>query len=149
MDKTMVYYHTPKTKRQSKQWIKKSLPGPAKAKVLASHNKQMVLAGFDSKGLMYMHIIPKRITISANYTLAALGKFLKNLKKKRPRMVQQEWFLHWDNVPVYTAAVVPYRLAARAIQVLPLPTYLPNLASADFFLFMKVMVELAGLCLSQ
>jgi hypothetical protein len=28
MDETMVSYHTPKTERQLKQWIKKGLPGP-------------------------------------------------------------------------------------------------------------------------
>jgi hypothetical protein len=38
MDKTMVSYHTPQTEKQSKQWIKKGLPGPEKAQVLASSN---------------------------------------------------------------------------------------------------------------
>jgi hypothetical protein len=40
MDETMVSYHTPETMRQSKQWIKKDLLGPMKAKALASHTKQ-------------------------------------------------------------------------------------------------------------
>jgi hypothetical protein len=31
---------------------------------------------------------------------------LKQLRLKRPEMVEQEWFLHWDNAPVHTAAVV-------------------------------------------
>jgi hypothetical protein len=31
MDETMVCYHTPETKKQSKQWIKKGKPGPIKA----------------------------------------------------------------------------------------------------------------------
>ncbi len=53
MDETMVSCHTPETKRLSKQWIKKGLPGPVKSKVLASCNKQMVLAFFDKKGLAY------------------------------------------------------------------------------------------------
>ncbi len=55
MDKTMVSYHTCQTKRQSKQWIKKGLPGPVKAKVHASCTKWMVLALFDSKGLVYLY----------------------------------------------------------------------------------------------
>jgi hypothetical protein len=68
-----------------------------------------------------MHIVPRDVTINANYTVAALGKFLKHLKKKRPQMVQQEWFLHWDNTPMHTAVVVKNWLATRTIQVLPQP----------------------------
>ncbi len=47
------------------------------------------------------------------------------------------------------AVVVKNWLAARAIQVLPHPPYLPALAPADFFLFRKVKEELAGLHLTQ
>jgi hypothetical protein len=85
MDETMVSYHTPQTKRQSKQWIEKGKPGPIKAKVHASRTKQMLLAFFDSKGLVYTHIIPKGTAINANYILVVLGKFMMHLRKKRPR----------------------------------------------------------------
>jgi histone-lysine N-methyltransferase SETMAR len=149
MDETMVSYHTPQTKRQSKQWIKKGSPGPVKAKVAASRTKQMLVAFFDKKGLVYTHIVPRGVTINANYTIIVLGKFLKQLRLKRPEMVEQEWFLHWDNAPVHTAAVVQNWLAARAIRVLPHPPYSPDLAPADFFLFRKVKEELAGLTLTQ
>jgi hypothetical protein len=33
---------------------------------------------FDSKELVYTHIIPRGVTINANYTEAALGEFLNN-----------------------------------------------------------------------
>jgi DNA-binding transcriptional regulator YhcF (GntR family) len=41
MDESAVSFHTPETKRQSKQWVKKGQPGPLKAKVHASRSKQM------------------------------------------------------------------------------------------------------------
>jgi hypothetical protein len=69
MDETMVSYHTPETKKASKQWIKKGLPGPIKAKLHASRTKQMLLAFFDSKGLIYTHIVPRGSTINADYIL--------------------------------------------------------------------------------
>jgi histone-lysine N-methyltransferase SETMAR len=149
MDETMVCYHTPQTKKQSKQWIKKGQPGPIKARVHASRTKQMVMAFFDSKGLVYTHIVPRGATINAIYTVKVLGIFMKNLKKKRPAMLQQEWFFHWDNAPVHTAAVVKNWLAANAVQMLQHPPYSPDLAPADFFLFKRVKEELAGLSLSQ
>ncbi len=105
MEETMVSPHTPVMKKKSKQWIKKGWSDPIKARVHASRTKQMLLALFDSKGLIYtiMHL---GSTINANYIVKALGKFLMHLKKKRPEMVQQEWFFHWDNAPGHTAASV-------------------------------------------
>jgi hypothetical protein len=74
---------------------------------------------------------------------------LKHLRNKRPGMVKQEWFLHWDNSPVHTTTIVKTWLAARAIQVLLHPPYLPDLAPADFFLSRKVKEELASVHLTQ
>jgi hypothetical protein len=93
MDETMVCYRTRKTKKQSKQWIKKGKPGPIKARVQAICVKQMVMAFFDCRGLIYTHIVP-RAKINAMYIVKALGTFMKHFKKKRPEMVSRERFFH-------------------------------------------------------
>ena len=149
MDETMVSYHTPTTKRQSMQWIPKGQPGPIKAKVQASRTKQMVLAFFDSRGLIYTNIVPRGTPVNAAYIVKALAVFWKKLKKKRPQMAAGDWFFHWDNAPVHTAAIVQDWLAAREVQVLPHPPYSPDLAPADFFFFPKMKEELAGRHLDQ
>jgi histone-lysine N-methyltransferase SETMAR len=149
MDETMVSYHTHQTKRQSKQWIEKGKPGPIKSKVHASRTKQMLLAFFDSKGLVYTHIVPKRTTINANSILVVLGKFMVHLRKKRPEMTKGNWFFHWDNTPVPTATIVKTGWTPRRSSYFPTPPNSPELAPADFFLFRKVKEELAGLHLTQ
>ena len=149
MDETLVSYHTPLTKKQSKQWIPKGQPGPIKAKVQASRTKQMVLAFFDSKGLIYSNIVPRGVTVNAAYIVKALASFMKNLKQKRPYMAAGDWWFHWDNAPVHTAATVKNWLAARGVQMLEHPPYSPDLAPADFFLFPKLKMELAGRHLSK
>ncbi len=149
MDETMVSFHTPETKRQSRQWIKKGQPGPIKAKVHASRTKQMVLAFFDSKGLIYTNIVPRGTTVNAAYIVKALATFMKKFKEKRPQMAAGDWFFHWDNAPVHTAAMVKDWLAARGIQLLEHPPYSPDLAPADFFFFPKMKEELAGRHLTQ
>jgi hypothetical protein len=55
------------------QWVKKGQPGPIKAKVHASRTKQMLLAFFDSKGLIYSHIVPKGSAVNGNYIVKALA----------------------------------------------------------------------------
>jgi histone-lysine N-methyltransferase SETMAR len=148
MDESAVSFHTPETKQQSKQWLKKGEPGPIKAKVHATRAKQMVLTFFDAKGLIYTNYVPKA-TVNVKYIVEALGTFLKVLRKKRPVMAVGEWFLHWDNAPVHTAATITDWLAARRIKMIQHLPYLPDLAPANFFLFPKVKKELAGLTLTR
>jgi histone-lysine N-methyltransferase SETMAR len=131
------------------QWVKKGQPGPFKARVHASRTKQILLAFFDNKGVIYSHIVPKGSPVNGKYIVKALSNFLKQLKKKRPQMVEQEWWFHWDNAPIHTAAVVQHWFAAHSIQRLEHPPYSPDLAPADFFLFKRVKEELAGQSLDE
>jgi hypothetical protein len=101
MDETLVSYYTPETKRMSKEWTWKGKPGPLKAKVQASHSKQMVFTFFYSRGLIYIYShCPRSATINAPYIVNVLGKFWRSLRLKRPEMMSQQWFFHWDNAPV-------------------------------------------------
>ncbi len=112
--------HTPETKSQSKQWLKKGTPGPVKAKNHASRMKQMVMvmAFFDSRGMVHTNYVPRGKTVNADYIIGTVQKFLKALKAKRPELVPEECFLHWDNAPVYTAQKVQQFLAKKQIQLL-------------------------------
>jgi hypothetical protein len=51
---------------------------------------------------------------------------MKHLKKKRPFLVEQGWFFHWDNVPVHTATIVQDWLTAHSAQVLHRRPYSPG-----------------------
>jgi hypothetical protein len=106
LDETMVSYHTSETKKQSKQWIEKGKPGSIEARVQASRIKQVILAFFDSKGLVYSHIVARGVLINTNCIVKVLGLFMKQLKKKRPAMVAQQWWFHRDTALVHTVAVV-------------------------------------------
>ncbi len=149
MDETLVSYHTPETKNQSKQWVQKGKPGPLKAKMQESRTKQMVLVFFDAKGVIYSNIVPKGTKVNADYIVMALRMFKRRFRQKRPELAEQEWFFHWDNAPVHTAAKVQEWMAANSVQVIEHPPYSPDLAPADFFLFEKVKKELAGMTLTR
>ncbi len=126
MDKSAVSFHTFQTKQQSKQWLEKGTPRPIKVKVHVYRIKQMVLAIFDSKGLIYTSYVPSSNMVNANYIVDALGKFLKIFKQKRLDMAARDW----------------------QFQVIKHPPYSPDLAPADF-LFPKVKRKLAGLTLTK
>jgi hypothetical protein len=90
MNESAVSSHTPETKRQSKQWVKKGQPGPLKTKVHPSRVKQMVLVFFDVKGVNYTNFGPKGETVIASYIWTALTRFLKVFRQKRPIMTTQD-----------------------------------------------------------
>ncbi len=86
-----------------------------KVKIHANRTKQMVMAFFDSQGMVYTNYVPRGKTVNADYVIVALRKFLKALKAKRPDLVPEEWFLHWDNAPVHSAQKVQAFLAKKSI----------------------------------
>jgi diketogulonate reductase-like aldo/keto reductase len=106
MDESAVSFHTLETMQQLMQWLPKGQPGPVKVKVHATRTKQMVLAFFDSKGLIYTNYVPRGTMVNANYIMEVLGAFMKILRKKRPQMAAGDRLFHWDNAPVRTAVKV-------------------------------------------
>lgn len=149
MDESAVSLHTPETKRQSKQWLTKGQPGPLKAKVQASRDKQMIMAFFDNVGMIYYCVVPKGKTVNGEYVIDVLKRFLKMFRRKRPEMARNKWFLHWDNAPVHTAGNVAAFLEEKKVNVLEHPPYSPDLAPADYFLFPKMKGDLAGLTMTR
>jgi hypothetical protein len=131
------------------QWLPKGQPGPVKAKVHGTRTKQMVLAFFNSKGLIYTNYMPRGTTVNANYIVEALGMFMKILRKKRLQMMARDQLFHWDKAPVHNAAKVTDWLAAGDIKLIEHPPYSQDLAPADYFFSPRVKRELAGLTLTQ
>jgi hypothetical protein len=81
-------------KNQSLQWVKKGQQGTFKGKDLCQLDQADAVGIFDSKGLVYSHIIPKGSAVNGKYIVNALGNFLKQMKNQRPVMVEQEWWFH-------------------------------------------------------
>ncbi len=149
MDESAVALHTPETKEKSKQWLRKGTPGPIKARVHSSREHVMVLAFFDSEGMIYTRYVAKGTKVNAIYVRDTLARFRKALAAKRPQMVKNGWRFHWDNAPVHTAEVVRNYLAKHKIEMVPHPPYSPDLAPADFFLFPKGKTALSGRTLAR
>ncbi len=141
----MVSYHTPETKKQSKQWIEKGQPGPIKAMVHASCTIEM-LAFFDNKGLIYTNSA-QRLHGQRQLHCEGPGHLHEASEEEEARDGVLGVVFHWDNVPIYTAVVIQTWLAANNIQLLQHPPHSLDLAPADF-LFRRVKEELAGVRLT-
>jgi hypothetical protein len=81
----------------------------------------MVLAFFNSKGLIYTNHMPWGTAVNASCIMDALDWLIKFLKQKKLVMPGTDWWFHWDNAPVHTAAVVTNWVVARQIKGDPVP----------------------------
>jgi hypothetical protein len=68
----------------------KNKQGPFKGKGLCQLDQADSVGFYDSKGLVFSHIIPKGSAVNGKYIVNALGNFLKQMKNKQPVMVEQE-----------------------------------------------------------
>jgi hypothetical protein len=68
-----------------------------------------------------------------------MERLLKRIYCVRPEFHNsEEWFLLHDNAPAHTAGVVVRFVARKQVTVLHHHSYSPDLAPADFFLFLKL-----------
>ena len=122
---------------------------PLKAKVHASRDKQMIMAFFGNVSMIYYCIVPKGKPVNNDYIIDVLKRFLKIIQKKRLEMASNKCFLHWNNVLVHTACNVKAFLEDRDINLLEHPPYSPDMAPADYFLFLRMKSDLAGLHMTR
>jgi hypothetical protein len=100
MDEAIVSYHTPETKKQAKQWKEKGQPGPIKARVLISRTKQILLAFFDNKDLIYTNIKPRGSMVNTSY-IKGPGHLHEPSDEEEAEDVVPEVFFHWESAPVH------------------------------------------------
>lgn len=137
-------YCIPELKRQSSQLLEKGSNPPRKAKVTESAKKVMLVAFFDSEGMLYHHYVPNGQTINSAYYIEVLCKFLDHLRRKRPNMWPNNFILHQDNARPHVSRETMSFIAQKSIKLLPHAPYSPDLAPCDFWLFPTLKAELAG-----
>ena len=68
-----------------------------------------------------------------------MREFRKRFIWKRLALFKSgQWHFHHDNAPVHNFILVTVYLTKMGIQTVPQPPYIPDLASCDFWLFLKL-----------
>ena len=67
------------------------------------------------------------------------------IRKKRPELWKNNsWLLHHDNAPAHSSLLVRNFLAKNNTVIVPWPSYLPDSAPCDFFLFPRLKRSMKG-----
>ena len=94
---------------------------------------------WESTSMIYKHWVLSRQTVNKEYYVDALREVWKRFRRKRPTLFKSgQWHFHQDNAPVHNFILVTDYLTKMGIKTVPHPPYNPDLASCDFWLFLKL-----------
>jgi len=128
-DESWVYGYDPETKQQSSQLKGPTSSRPKKGRQVRSKTKVMLLAFFDSEGIVHHEYAPDGQTINKEFYVEVLRRLREPFRRKRPEKWRDgDWILHHDNAPAHTSHLVQQ------------PPYSSDLAPCDFFLFPRLNV---------
>jgi len=145
-----VHGYDPETKQQSLLWKSPGSPGPKKARQSCSATKSKLIVFFDIRGIVHHEYIPEGQTVKAEFCCKVLRRLRKDIRRKRLELwCAGNCLLHEDNAPSRRALVTREFLAHKGIITLPHPSYSPDLAPCDFFLFPKMKLQLKGRCFDR
>ena len=105
----------------------------------------MLICFFDQKGRVHKEFVPPGQTVNTAFYVEVLKRLRENVRRKRPDQWRNNtWLLHHDSAPAHAALLTRWFLTDNNKTVVPHPPYSPNLAPIDFFLFLKLKMELKG-----
>ena len=106
--------------------------------------KTMIIVFFDSHGIVHKEFVPPGLIVNHAFYKDVLERLRKRVQQVRTD-ISDDWLLHHDNAPAHTALSIQEFLAKKKnIPVLPHPSYSPDVAPCDFYLFPKLKLKLKG-----
>lgn len=143
IDETWIRSYEPELKRQSAEWRHPDSPRPKKFRQKPSSMKLMMIAAYDSTGVILSHFVPQGQTVNAAYYSNYLRVHLRAaLRRKRPNLMNP-LILH-DNASPHRARETLHTLEQLKWETIPHPPYSPDLSPPDFDLFGKLKEPLRG-----
>jgi hypothetical protein len=79
-----------------------------------------------------------RTNSNSTVLFEVLTRLQESVWRKRPELWPDKWILHHDNAPAHDALSVRQFLAKKSITKMDHPLYSPDLASCDFWPFIKI-----------
>jgi len=119
-DESLVYHYNRATIQDTSVSKLTQSPPPKNARQSKSDGKIMLIAFFDSKGMVYHNFVPPNTTINAAYYTSVLKTLRRHIMAKRPAILQN-WVLHHDNARSRSAKLTNELLEQHGITMIPYP----------------------------
>jgi transposase len=107
--------------------------------------KVLLTVFFDCRGIVHHSYAPEGETINKEYYLEIICHLRDAIRRKRPDLwASHNWQLHHDNAPAHSSHLIQSFLVKHGIPVVRQAPYSPDMASCDFWLFLKLKRPLKG-----
>ena len=105
----------------------------------------MLIIFLDIQVIVHKEFVPPGQTVNGKFHCEVLRQLRENVKHKRPEMWKNgNWLLHHGNAAAHTSLVVREFLTKKNMTTVPHPAYSPDLAPCDFYVFLKMKLQLKG-----
>lgn len=141
-DEKWIVYDNVQRKRS---WSKSGETSQRISKPDTHQKKVMLSIWWDYKGIIYYELLPSNRTIDSNVYCKQLSKLNECLQQKRPELINRARVVfHHDNARPHTSLVTRQKLLELGWDLLPHPSYSPDIAPTDYHLFLSLQNSLAG-----
>ncbi len=144
-DESWMFAYDPASKRSTATWLRTNEPRPQKPRLERSIQKVMLVIFFDATGVLFREFVPDGLGIDGPLYLDIMRRLRNAIRRRRPHLWRSgNWYLHHDGAPAHRSLPVRRFLRNTETKILRHPSYSPDLAPADFWLFDKVKSFLKG-----
>jgi len=119
-------------------------PTVKKFKTVPSAKKMHVHHLLGCKGMLYTEFLTKGSTVNSDKYCATLRSFMQRIRRIRPE--RNTFLLHHDNARPHCSAQTQDAITSLKFTMVPHPSYSPDLAPSDIWLFPKLKETLKGQC---
>ena len=100
---------------------------------------------WDFKGIIYFEILPQNQTINSVVYCRQLSNLAEKLERLRPELANRKGVVfHQDNARTHVSLATRTKLHELGWDVLPHPSYSPDIAPSDYHLFLSLQNSLQG-----
>ncbi|GFO42939.1 histone-lysine N-methyltransferase SETMAR [Plakobranchus ocellatus] len=116
-------------------WKHPSPPVTKKFKVQQSATKVMATVFWDSRGMIFLDILPKGESVKVDRYCETLERLRHAARRKGPGLLHSRVVLQHDNATPHTAKRTKEWLECYKWDIIPHPAHSPDLVPSDFHLF--------------
>jgi len=98
---------------------------------------------WDPEGILFIYYVEKGKTITGKYYSNLLTRLDEKIREKRPGLQKKKIIFHQDNAPAHRSVLAMGKLRNLHYELLEHPTYSPDSAPSEFYLFAKLELFLA------
>jgi hypothetical protein len=97
-----------------------------------------LLLFFFIRGVVHHEFVPQGPTVNATFYVEVLKRLHEHARRVQPELwTEKNWILHHDNAPSHSVLIVREFFTKNDMITMDHPSYLPDLAPCNSFLFPK------------